>query len=194
MSWSRLAPMRLTPFSYFWICWKVIPSAAPSFSWLIPTVMRRIRSRAPTWLSIGLGIFFMGCANPGPGGGRRQRGAGRRRPASEHANLSPRASPAQSAGAAPRPPPSDLRRDRGRCMRAACVNERIRRGGRAAEGARLESVYAGNRIAGSNPAPSASEERTCSRRVSARDLVRKAAACVRSNSTSARRGRCRRPC
>ena len=30
-----------------------------------------------------------------------------------------------------------------------------RRGGREAEGARLESVYAGNRIAGSNPAPSA---------------------------------------
>ena len=33
--------------------------------------------------------------------------------------------------------------------------ERRWRGGRAAEGARLESVYAGNRIAGSNPAPSA---------------------------------------
>ena len=32
---------------------------------------------------------------------------------------------------------------------------RLRRGGRAAEGARLESVYAGNRIAGSNPASSA---------------------------------------
>ncbi len=31
----------------------------------------------------------------------------------------------------------------------------MRRGGRVAEGARLESVYAGNRIAGSNPAPSA---------------------------------------
>ena len=30
-----------------------------------------------------------------------------------------------------------------------------RRGGRVVEGARLESVYAGNRIAGSNPAPSA---------------------------------------
>ena len=29
------------------------------------------------------------------------------------------------------------------------------RGGRAVEGARLESVYTGNRIAGSNPAPSA---------------------------------------
>ena len=29
------------------------------------------------------------------------------------------------------------------------------RGGRVAEGARLESVYTGNRIAGSNPAPSA---------------------------------------
>src|SRR5690606_38635379 len=30
-----------------------------------------------------------------------------------------------------------------------------RRGGRVVEGARLESVYTGNRIAGSNPAPSA---------------------------------------
>ena len=29
------------------------------------------------------------------------------------------------------------------------------RGGRVAEGARLESVYAGNRIEGSNPSPSA---------------------------------------
>ncbi|VTZ49571.1 hypothetical protein MPC4_170102 [Methylocella tundrae] len=33
---------------------------------------------------------------------------------------------------------------------------KMRRGGRVVEGARLESVYAGNRIAGSNPAPSAS--------------------------------------
>ena len=33
----------------------------------------------------------------------------------------------------------------------------VRRGGRVAEGARLESVYAGNRIAGSNPASSARE-------------------------------------
>ena len=32
---------------------------------------------------------------------------------------------------------------------------RRRRGGRVAEGARLESVYAGNRIEGSNPSPSA---------------------------------------
>ena len=31
----------------------------------------------------------------------------------------------------------------------------LRRGGRVAEGARLESVYAGNRIEGSNPSPSA---------------------------------------
>ena len=31
----------------------------------------------------------------------------------------------------------------------------MRRGGRVAEGARLESVYAGNRIEGSNPSPSA---------------------------------------
>ena len=32
----------------------------------------------------------------------------------------------------------------------------LRRDGRAAEGARLESVYTGNRIVGSNPTPSAS--------------------------------------
>ena len=31
----------------------------------------------------------------------------------------------------------------------------LRRGGRVAEGARLESVYTGNRIGGSNPPPSA---------------------------------------
>src|SRR5687767_5335642 len=35
--------------------------------------------------------------------------------------------------------------------------EPARRGGRVAEGARLESVFTGNRNAGSNPAPSASE-------------------------------------
>ena len=38
---------------------------------------------------------------------------------------------------------------------AGDMRGRSRRGGRAAEGARLESVYAGNRIAGSNPASSA---------------------------------------
>ena len=31
------------------------------------------------------------------------------------------------------------------------------RGGRVAEGARLESVYAGDRIEGSNPSPSATD-------------------------------------
>jgi hypothetical protein len=39
-----------------------------------------------------------------------------------------------------------------------------RRGGRVAEGARLESVYTGNRIVGSNPTPSANPVvRICSR-------------------------------
>ncbi|MDF2622162.1 MAG: hypothetical protein K0S00_4821 [Xanthobacteraceae bacterium] len=38
---------------------------------------------------------------------------------------------------------------------AAGPQARGRRGGRVVEGARLESVYTGNRIAGSNPAPSA---------------------------------------
>ena len=52
----------------------------------------------------------------------------------------------------------DLRPRLARCYapRSRRFDKRARRGGRAAEGARLESVYAGNRIAGSNPAPSAS--------------------------------------
>ena len=45
---SRLAPIRLMPFSYFWICWKVRPRCSPSFSWLIPSSMRRRRTRLPT--------------------------------------------------------------------------------------------------------------------------------------------------
>ena len=36
-----------------------------------------------------------------------------------------------------------------------CAYSDFRRGGRVAEGARLESVYTGNRIVGSNPTPSA---------------------------------------
>ncbi len=53
--------------------------------------------------------------------------------------------------------PSSLRPLFARCYaaRSRPYHQRDRRGGRAAEGARLESVYAGNRIAGSNPAPSA---------------------------------------
>ena len=46
--------MRLMPFSYFWICWKVRPSFSPSFSWLMPSSMRRKRTRLPTWMSIGI--------------------------------------------------------------------------------------------------------------------------------------------
>src|SRR6516162_6787754 len=53
----RLAPTRLVPFSYFWICWNVRPSASPSFSWLIPSMMRRMRTRLPTYLSTGLGAL-----------------------------------------------------------------------------------------------------------------------------------------
>jgi hypothetical protein len=37
----------------------------------------------------------------------------------------------------------------------AIVRARLWRDGRVAEGARLESVYTGNRIVGSNPTPSA---------------------------------------
>src|SRR5579883_2113384 len=53
----RLAPTRLVPFSYFWTCWKVRPSASPSFSWLMPSMMRRMRTRLPTYLSTGLGAL-----------------------------------------------------------------------------------------------------------------------------------------
>ena len=46
-----------------------------------------------------------------------------------------------------------------RC-RARTICRAIRRGGRVAEGARLESVYTGNRIVGSNPTLSASPSAT----------------------------------
>ncbi len=52
---SRLAPIRFTPRSYFCTCWKVRPSASPSFSWLMPSRVRRRRTRVPTCTSIGLG-------------------------------------------------------------------------------------------------------------------------------------------
>src|SRR6266404_1130912 len=53
----RLAPTRLVPFSYFCICWNVSPNASPSFSWLMPSMMRRMRTRLPTYLSTGLGAL-----------------------------------------------------------------------------------------------------------------------------------------
>src|SRR5471032_1360705 len=55
---SRLAPMRLVPFSYFCTCWNVKPRASPSFSWLMLSIIRRMRTREPTCLSIGFGTFL----------------------------------------------------------------------------------------------------------------------------------------
>src|SRR5262245_15061589 len=52
---NRLAPMRLAALSYFCTCWKERPSAAPSFSWLIASILRRIRTRLPTCWSMGFG-------------------------------------------------------------------------------------------------------------------------------------------
>src|SRR5262244_2090609 len=57
---NRLAPIRLVPFSYFCTCWKVRPSASPSFPWLIASIMRRKRTRLPTCWSVGFGAFFRG--------------------------------------------------------------------------------------------------------------------------------------
>src|SRR5262245_3618509 len=59
MCCKRPAPMRFLPFSYFCTCWNVTPSPSASFSWLIPSIIRRIRIRLPTCLSTGLGDLFI---------------------------------------------------------------------------------------------------------------------------------------
>lgn len=46
------SPNLLVPRSYFWICWKVTPSASPSFSCDSPSNVLRSRIRLPTWASI----------------------------------------------------------------------------------------------------------------------------------------------
>src|SRR6516165_2596215 len=57
--------MRLAPLSYFCTCWKVRLSAAASFSWLIASIRRRIRTRLPTCWSVRFGTFFRGnCKGP----------------------------------------------------------------------------------------------------------------------------------
>jgi hypothetical protein len=57
-SGPRLALTRFAPFSYFCTCWNVSPSASPSFSWLMSSIIRRILTRPPTCLSTGLGAFL----------------------------------------------------------------------------------------------------------------------------------------
>jgi hypothetical protein len=42
------ALIRLVPFSYFWTCWNVRPSASATSVWLIWSMSRRIRNRLPT--------------------------------------------------------------------------------------------------------------------------------------------------
>src|SRR5215467_11920089 len=51
--------MRFSPLSYFCTCWKERPSAAPSFSWLIASILRRMRTRRPTCWSVGLGAVLL---------------------------------------------------------------------------------------------------------------------------------------
>jgi hypothetical protein len=51
-------PMRFAPFSYFCTCWNVRSSASPSVVWDIPIIMRRMRTRFPTWVSIGCAPSF----------------------------------------------------------------------------------------------------------------------------------------
>src|SRR3954468_15191575 len=66
----RLAPTRLVPFSYFCTCWNVRPNASPSFSWLMPSMMRRMRTRLPTYLSTGLGALVDIASTPSDYAGR----------------------------------------------------------------------------------------------------------------------------
>ena len=47
--------MRLVPFSYFWICWKVMPSCLARLSWEMPCSLRCCFRRWPTWMSMGWG-------------------------------------------------------------------------------------------------------------------------------------------
>src|SRR5665213_3487285 len=68
----RLAPTRLVPFSYFCTCWKVRPRASPSFSWLMPSMMRRMRTRLPTYLSTGFGALVDISNTPRDYAGMRQ--------------------------------------------------------------------------------------------------------------------------
>lgn len=49
--------MRLAPFSYFWICWKLTPHCSASASCDMPIVLRRMRTAAPSAMSIGSGVF-----------------------------------------------------------------------------------------------------------------------------------------
>ena len=97
-----------------------------------------------------------------PASVREPRRRGRSRAASESGRSGP-ICPARLVGSVPGPRPTRGADVSGpRCTRRgapllsrspACGA--FRRGGRAVEGARLESVYGGNSIAGSNPAPSA---------------------------------------
>ena len=46
--YKRPAPIRLAPRSYFCTCWNVTPSDSPRLSWLIFSILRRRRTRAPS--------------------------------------------------------------------------------------------------------------------------------------------------
>src|SRR5271154_303673 len=63
MCCRRPAPMRLVPFSYFWTCWNVSPSASATSVWLLSSISRRIRTRLPTCLSVGLRVPLGICAS-----------------------------------------------------------------------------------------------------------------------------------
>ena len=54
----RLALIRFAPFSYFWTCWNVTPTASANWVCDIPADSRRNRKRPPTCTSIGCGLLI----------------------------------------------------------------------------------------------------------------------------------------
>ena len=56
--WTRREnEIRFAPFSYFWICWKLTPHCSASASCDIPMVRRRMRTAAPSAMSMGSGAL-----------------------------------------------------------------------------------------------------------------------------------------
>ena len=48
--------MRVSPISYFWICWGATSTISASFSRLTSLIWRNSRSRFPTCLSMAVGL------------------------------------------------------------------------------------------------------------------------------------------
>src|SRR3954467_8508192 len=78
-SFFKFFPPLVRSFLIFLHLLDVSPSPSPSVDWLIPSIIRRIRTRLPTCLSIGLGAFLASCFTVPPNYYRRGRAGSLRR-------------------------------------------------------------------------------------------------------------------